>query len=48
MRMVRTLPNGTLLRVEGVAHAPTLTEPDAMAGLEAFLSAPLPSQAGRG
>ena len=37
-RMVRTLAHGTLVQVTGVGHAPTLTEPEAVAGLETFLS----------
>ena len=37
-RMVDTLPRGSLAAVAGVAHAPNLTEPDAMAALEQFLA----------
>ena len=40
-RMVLTLAHGTLVQVTGVGHAPTLTEPEAVAGLETFLSLPI-------
>jgi pimeloyl-ACP methyl ester carboxylesterase len=36
-RMVETLPNGKLLPVPGVGHAPSLVEPASLAGLERFL-----------
>jgi pimeloyl-ACP methyl ester carboxylesterase len=36
-RMVETLPNGKLLAIPGVGHAPSLVEPASLAGLEAFL-----------
>jgi esterase len=36
-RMVETLPNGELLSVPGVGHAPSLVEPTSLAGLERFL-----------
>ena len=38
-RMIETLPNGELLPVPGVAHAPSLVEPASLAGLETFLGA---------
>ena len=41
-RMVDTLPKGELVSVTGVGHAPTLNEPEAVAGLERFL-APIPA-----
>lgn len=43
-RMVSTLPHGTLLPVPGTPHAPTLIEPEAVAGLEAFLAIPVPAK----
>jgi len=36
-RMVETLPNGELLAIPGVGHAPSLVEPASLAGLERFL-----------
>ena len=36
-RMVRTVPQGELLSVPGVAHAPSLVEAASLAGLERFL-----------
>lgn len=36
-RMVAALPHGELLPVPGVEHAPSLIEPEARAGLDAFL-----------
>ena len=36
-RMVETLPQGELVRVPGVGHAPTLVEPPALAALERLL-----------
>jgi esterase len=41
-RMVEVLPHGELVSVPGVGHAPTLNEPEAVAGLERFL-APVPA-----
>ena len=38
-RMLAALRHGTLLAVPGVAHAPSLVEPAAQAGLESFLAA---------
>jgi len=38
-RMVGVLPRGELVKVAGVAHAPTLVEPVVLAALERFLSA---------
>ena len=38
-RIIEALPNGTLAEIPGVGHAPTLSEPEAVAALEAFLSA---------
>jgi len=39
-RMVATLPNGELVTVPGVGHAPTLVEPVVVAALERFLGSP--------
>lgn len=39
-RMVETLPNGELVTVPGVGHAPTLVEPGVVAALERFLGSP--------
>jgi pimeloyl-ACP methyl ester carboxylesterase len=36
-RMLQALPNGKLVEVPGVGHAPVLTEPEAKAALDAFL-----------
>ena len=36
-RMAQTLPNGELVRVPGVGHAPTLTEPAALSAVEQVL-----------
>jgi pimeloyl-ACP methyl ester carboxylesterase len=36
-RMVETVPNGELLSISGVGHAPSLVEPASLAGLERFL-----------
>jgi hypothetical protein len=36
--MVATLPNGELLAISGVGHAPSLLEPASAAGLEHFLT----------
>lgn len=36
-KVVETLPNGSLAVVNGVGHAPNLTEPDAVAALDHFL-----------
>ena len=36
-RMVDVLPHGELAAIPGVGHAPTLTEPEAIAALERFL-----------
>jgi pimeloyl-ACP methyl ester carboxylesterase len=36
-RMVETLPNGELVTVPGVGHAPTLVEPVVVSALERFL-----------
>jgi pimeloyl-ACP methyl ester carboxylesterase len=36
-RMVETLPQGKLLAIPGVGHAPSLVEPASLAGLEQFL-----------
>jgi pimeloyl-ACP methyl ester carboxylesterase len=41
-RIVAALPKGELVSVTGVGHAPTLNEPEAVAGLERFL-APVPT-----
>ena len=38
-RMVGVLPRGELVKVAGVAHAPTLVEPVVLAALERFLGA---------
>jgi pimeloyl-ACP methyl ester carboxylesterase len=38
-RMVKTLPQGELVAVPGVGHAPTLVEPEARAALERLLAA---------
>ena len=40
-KIVATLPHGTLATVAGLAHAPTLNEPDAAVALEGFLSTPV-------
>jgi pimeloyl-ACP methyl ester carboxylesterase len=37
-RMIETLPNGELLAIPGVGHAPSLVEPASFAGLERFLA----------
>jgi pimeloyl-ACP methyl ester carboxylesterase len=37
--MVGTLPQGELVAVPGVGHAPTLVEPQAVAALDRFLAA---------
>jgi pimeloyl-ACP methyl ester carboxylesterase len=42
-RIVETLPQGQLVSVTGVGHAPTLNEPEAVAGLERFLQ-PVPAK----
>ena len=39
-RMVDVLPQGELVAVPGVGHAPTLVEPAVLAALERFLGAP--------
>jgi pimeloyl-ACP methyl ester carboxylesterase len=39
-RLVDILPQAELVAVPGVGHAPTLTEPVALAALERFLAAP--------
>jgi pimeloyl-ACP methyl ester carboxylesterase len=44
-RMVDVLPRGELVRVPGVAHAPTLVEPAVLAALERFLGAQAMSHA---
>ena len=44
-RMVETLPNGELLAIPGVGHAPSLVEPASLAGLERFLPGVLASAA---
>jgi pimeloyl-ACP methyl ester carboxylesterase len=44
-RMVDVLPRGELVRVPGVAHAPTLVEPVVLAALERFLGAQAMSHA---
>jgi pimeloyl-ACP methyl ester carboxylesterase len=36
-KMVAALPNGTLVAVPDTEHAPSLTEPEAVRGLDAFL-----------
>jgi pimeloyl-ACP methyl ester carboxylesterase len=36
--MVETLPNGRLVEVPGVGHAPVLTEPVAVKALDEFLA----------
>ncbi len=36
-KIVRTLPNGTLVPVQGVGHTPTLDEPEVVKALEQFL-----------
>jgi pimeloyl-ACP methyl ester carboxylesterase len=36
-RMVETLPEGELLAIPGVGHAPSLVEPASLAGLDRFL-----------
>jgi esterase len=41
-RMVETLPQGELLAIPGVGHAPSLVEPASLAGLERFLLGVLP------
>jgi len=41
-RMVEVLPKGELVSVTGLGHAPTLNEPEAVAGLDSFL-APVPA-----
>ncbi len=41
-RIVAALPQGEIVHVTGVGHAPTLNEPEAVAGLERFL-APVPA-----
>ena len=41
-RIVEALPHGEMVHVTGVGHAPTLNEPEAVAGLERFL-APVPA-----
>jgi pimeloyl-ACP methyl ester carboxylesterase len=38
-RMVDTLPQGALVAVPGVGHAPTLVEPASLAGINRFLNA---------
>jgi esterase len=38
-RMVETLPQGELVAVPGIGHAPTLVEPPVLAALERFLTA---------
>jgi pimeloyl-ACP methyl ester carboxylesterase len=38
-RMVEVLPQGELVAIPGVGHAPTLMEPVALAALERFLRA---------
>jgi esterase len=42
-RMVETLPQGKLLAIPGVGHAPSLVEPASLAGLEQFLCGVLAS-----
>lgn len=37
-RMIEALPDGRLVEVQGVGHAPVLTEPEAKAALDAFLA----------
>ncbi len=37
-RMIEALPNGKLVEVPGVGHAPVLTEPEAKQALDAFLA----------
>ena len=37
-RMVQTLPQGELLTIAGVGHAPSLVERDSLVGLERFLA----------
>jgi pimeloyl-ACP methyl ester carboxylesterase len=44
-RMVDVLPRGELVKVPGVAHAPTLVEPVVLAALERFLGAQAMSRA---
>jgi pimeloyl-ACP methyl ester carboxylesterase len=44
-RMVDVLPRGELVRVPGVAHAPTLVDPIVLAALERFLGAQAMSRA---
>ena len=39
-RMAETLPNGELVRVPGVGHAPILTEPAALLAIEQVLAGP--------
>jgi len=38
LRMIETLPRGELVRVQGVGHAPTLVEPEALAAIERLLA----------
>ena len=38
-KIMATLRNGTLVQVPGVGHAPSLNEPSAVEGIEAFLNA---------
>lgn len=45
-RMVATLPNGELLVVPGVGHAPSLVEPASLAGVARFLSGVLATASG--
>ena len=40
-RMVEALPKGELLAIPDVGHAPSLVEPDSLAGLERFLAGTL-------
>jgi pimeloyl-ACP methyl ester carboxylesterase len=41
-RIIEALPNGTLAEIPGVGHAPTLSEAEAVAALETFLSTKVP------
>lgn len=44
-RILSTLRHGELVAVPGAAHAPTLTEPEAVQALESFLARPVPAAA---
>ena len=38
-RMIAALPNGELVAIPGIGHAPTLVEPVVLAALDRFLAA---------